>query len=287
MVIKEECPNSGPKNIVSLVESAACGIKEASYPGELPRNELQISNFKRRVQKNQLGSTGNDLYSVMLQAHLEDVGKRFIRDIKAFPDPAIILATEQQLLDLERFCCNESAFSVLTVDPTFSLSDFDVTPTTYHHLLLRSSRTGKPPVMLGPIMIHYRKNFGTYVFLAASLVSINKNLAKIQAFGTDGEVALSNAFAHGFKGAVHLLCFNHVRHNLKEELHSLGISSEVRSEILSDIFGKRIDAMHLTGLVDSKSEQEFETSLATLVQKWKLHDLDETSGPVTRFCDWL
>ena len=81
--------------------------------------------------------------------------------------------------------------------------------------------------MLGPIMIHYRKNFGTYVFLAASLVSINKNLAKIQAFGTDGEVALSNAFAHGFKGAVHLLCFNHVRRNLKEELHSLGISSEV------------------------------------------------------------
>ena len=42
--------------------------------------------------------------------------------------------------------------------------------------------------------------------------------------------------------------------------------------------------MHLTGLVDSKSEQEFETSLATPVQKWKFHDLDVTSGPVTRFC---
>ena len=134
------------------------------------------------MQKNQLGSTGNDLYSIMLQAHLEDVGKRYIRDIKAFPDPAIILATEQQLLDLERFCCNESAFSVLPVDPTFSLGDFDVTPTSYCHLLLRSSRTGKPPVMLGPIMIHYRKNFGTYVFFCSFFCEHEQKLGKNPSF---------------------------------------------------------------------------------------------------------
>ena len=130
-VIKEECPKSGPKNVVSLVENAVGGIREARYPGQMPRNELQVSNFKRRAQP---VSPGNDLYSVMLQTHLEDSGKRFIRDIKAFPDPAIVLAMEQQLIDLERFCCNPSAFSVLTVDPTFSLGDFDVTPTTYRHL---------------------------------------------------------------------------------------------------------------------------------------------------------
>ena len=287
LLIKEECPKSGPKSVVSLVESDAGGIREASYPGELPRNELQVSNFKRHVPKRQLELAGNDLYSVMLQAHLEDVGKQFIRDIKAFPDPAILLATEQQLLDLERFCCNTSSFSVLTVDPTFSLGDFDVTPTTYRHLLLRSSRTGKLTVMLGPIMIHYRKNFATYMFLAASLVSKNKHLANIQAFGTDGEVALSSALAHEFKSAIHLLCFNHVRRNLKEELRSLTVPLEVQSEILGDIFGKRIESMHLTGLVDSRSAQDFETSLANLVQKWKLHDLDDMAGPVTRFCDWF
>ena len=78
-----------------------------------------------------------------------------------------------------------------------------------------------------------------------------------------------------------------MRRNLKEELRSLAIPTEVQSEILSDIFGKRIDSMHLTGLVDSKSKEDFETSLANIVQKWKLHDLDETSDPVTRFCDWF
>jgi hypothetical protein len=72
---------------------------------------------------------------------------------------------------------------------------------------------------------------------------MNKNLAIILAFGTDGEVAVSNALAHEFKGAIHLLCFNHVRRNLKEELHSLAIPMEVKSVILSDIIviSKRID----------------------------------------------
>ena len=45
--------------------------------------------------------------------------------------------------------------------------------------------------------------------------------------------------------------------------------------------------MHLAGLVDAKSEEDFEMSLATLAQKWRLHDLEETSGPVSRFCDWF
>ena len=148
---------------------------EASYPGELPRIELQVSNFKRRALKHQLGSAGNNLYFRPTWRR-EEVGKRFIR---AFLDPAISLATEQQLLDLERFCCIGSNFNVLTVDPTFLLGDFDVTPTTYRHLLLRVSRTGTPLVMSGPIMT---------AKMLFSLVSMNKNLANIQAFGTDGEV---------------------------------------------------------------------------------------------------
>ena len=45
--------------------------------------------------------------------------------------------------------------------------------------------------------------------------------------------------------------------------------------------------MYLTGLVDLKSKEDFETSFANVVHKWKLHDLVEISGPVTRLCDWF
>ena len=214
--IKEKCSHLGPKAVVASVESSTGGILDACYPGELPRNELQVSNYKRRVatrvdQGPSLQSESNELYTIMLQAHLEDGDHKFIRDVKAYPDPAVFLATDQQMHDLERFCCNPAEFSILTVDPTFSLGDFDVTPTTYRHLLLHSKRTNKPPVMLGPTLIHYRKSFPTYLFLASSMISLNRNLEGLRAFGTDGEKALKDAFAHEFKCAVNLTCFIHVR----------------------------------------------------------------------------
>lgn len=62
---------AGPKELTASVSSSV----GASYPGELPRDEEQVSNFKKRNAGS--GSTyvvvylekGNDLYTVMLQAH--------------------------------------------------------------------------------------------------------------------------------------------------------------------------------------------------------------------------
>ena len=127
-----------------------CGITEATYPGQLPWNEQQISNFEHRIPQ----STGqklsgqlesDELYSIMLQAHMESDGEKYmyecIQDFKAHPEPAIVFY--------------QSPFCVLTVDPTFSLGDFDVTPTTYRHLLLVSKLTGKPPVAVGHSLQEY------------------------------------------------------------------------------------------------------------------------------------
>ena len=37
------------------------------------------------------------------------------------------------------------------------LGDFDVMPTSYRHLLLESVCTGKPPVIIGPTLLHYKR----------------------------------------------------------------------------------------------------------------------------------
>ncbi len=230
--IKSECSSAGPKEVVAFVSSAAGGIVGASYPGELPRNEQQVSNFKQRKPQVAGANMGvhlqahgeaNDLYSIMLQAHLEDTDKKFARGIKAYPEPAIVLASERQLNDVARFCCDPFEFSVLTVNPTFCLGDFDVTPTTYRHLLLECNRGGKPPVLIGPVLIHYKKTFQTYLFFASSMIGLKKELENIHAFGTDGEKALINAFSHEFRFAVHLTCFIHVRRNIKDELSKRAI----------------------------------------------------------------
>ena len=81
----------------------------------------------------------------------------------------------------------------LTVDPTFNLGDFECTPITYRHLLLTTRRYGTAPVFLGLILIHYRKNFQSFL---SSLVGLRRPLEGIRVFGTDGEKALVDAFTH-------------------------------------------------------------------------------------------
>lgn len=45
----------------------------------------------------------------------------FVRDVKAAPDPALVLANDQQLHGLVCFCTDLEEFSAVTVDPTFNL----------------------------------------------------------------------------------------------------------------------------------------------------------------------
>ena len=79
----------------------------------------------------------------------EDV---FVQSVEAAPEPMCVLATKQQLLDIERFCTGELS-SVLNIDPTFN-----VTPTTYHNLLVTTPH-GNNPILLGPVLIHKTKTF--------------------------------------------------------------------------------------------------------------------------------
>jgi len=88
---------------------------------------------------------------------------KFIRMVNAAPHP----------MKLVRFCTNPHNFSILGVDPTtFNLGEFDVTVTTYRHLLLEPYGTpcGKQPTMIGPMFIHVQKDFGAYHFFTSTLV---------------------------------------------------------------------------------------------------------------------
>ena len=84
-------------------------------------------------------------------------------NVSTLTEPACVLASDRQVQDVKQFCANTtSTFLVLSIDTTFNISDFYVTPTTgYRHLLLEDRRTGKPPLLLGPALIHTRKNSDT------------------------------------------------------------------------------------------------------------------------------
>ena len=160
--VKEECAQLGPKVVIQQVSEEVGGVCGAYVPGELPRNEKQVTNT-RKLSIGGQGPSGevDELFVVMQRAYSEDPQSKFIRAIRTSPDAAVVLA---EIKDIERFCTSSTDFGILAVDPTFSLGEFDVTPITYRHLLLVTKRNGKPPAFIGPVLIHYRKTFAIYLF---------------------------------------------------------------------------------------------------------------------------
>lgn len=240
-VMKKQCASgSGPKDTVGTVSAMVGGVVSARDACELPRNEQQVSDLKQRQKKKPLtcSASNDELSVVMHKAFLED--SRFIREVRTLHEPAIVVALDRQLDDLVRFCCKKDHFGILTIDPTFSLGAFDVTITTYRHLLLQSRRTSNHPAFIGPVMVHFRKTFATYLFFGSTLIGLRPSLSSLQCFGTDGELALYQAFQHSCPSATHLLCCNHMRRNLNDKLRELGVKGVLGDMILQDVFGKQV-----------------------------------------------
>lgn len=279
--IKEECIEHGPKATVEHLSTEVGGVTGASAPGELPRNEKQVTNLKKQVKlKGQVcGPSGevDELFVIMQRAYTEDPRSKFIRSIRAAPDPAIVIAEDCQITDLERFCTSSSEFGILTVDPTFSLGQFDVTPVTYRHLLLTTRRNNNIPVFLGPVLTHYRKTFATYLVFASSLVGLSYQLEGIRAFGTDGEKALSDAFSHEFGFSQRLTCFIHVRRNIKDKLTECNIPPYLSQKILDDVFGKKLGCVLVEGIVGATDDRDFQNKLEALLQSWHNLEMPSTS----------
>ena len=51
-------------------------------------------------------------------------------------------------------------------------------------------------------------------------------------------------------------------------MHRLGIPHQVAEAFLTDIVGKQLGSMYIEGLVDCRSEQEFDEKLQALEQTW-------------------
>ena len=196
----------------------------------------------------------------------------FVRSVQAAPEPACILGTSHQFDQLSINCTGEE-FTVATVDPTFNLGHFYVTPLVFQLKQFVKKHTEEHPIFLGPLLIHNRLNYASYSYFAHQIVSLKPQLRNIRAIGTDGEEALYTAMKNVFHEAVHLRCFRHVRENILAKLRELNLTQSAQDEIISDIFGKKISATEQQlGLVDS-TETEFEEKLSTLKDRWDLLEL--------------
>jgi len=154
------------------------------------------------------------------------------------PEPACILATEQQIEDVKRFCTsNTQTPSVFCVDTTFNIGHFYVTATTYKHLLLTDAKYDSHPTMLGPCMLHMRQKQDSFNFLASSLVSLEEEFSHRLANESDRDAVLRKGMKSFFPLATWLTCKNHVEDDVTQKLNDLHVGDLDKKEFLLDIFG--------------------------------------------------
>ena len=276
-----------PKFAICEASSSVGGLTTAPSAGALPRNRQQVSNIRRRTEDSSdpfFSKKKDPLFSIMTMCKESEGSKtedHFVRIVKGAPEPMTLLSFDWTLNDLERFCTGKS-HTVLSVNPTFNLGDFDVTVTSYRHLMLTNS-CGNHPVMIGLLFVHQCKKFSTYHFFASSLVGLRPSLLNLCAFGSDGEQALSSAFQTVFHKAQHLRGFLHFKGNLDDKLKKLGVVKSQRIEILRDVFGN--PALLEDGLVDAEDEDSFEASLCSLQTVWNDREREFNDPP--QFYDWF
>ena len=265
--LKECSKTSTVKRTIYAITKEKGGIVDAKAVGDLPRDRKQVYNIQNRDNP----QSSDALLSVMAMCK-ESFGKeseQFVRIVTSAPEPMCILCTDSQLFDVERFCTGSGNFCPLTIDPTFDLGDFSVTVTCYRHLLLQNHQNAaKSPVIVGPMLVHRRKCFSSYHFLASSLVSLRPGISQLRAYGTDGEEALYKAFSAQFQEATHVRCFLHFRDNCKAKLHEIGVTNDILHDILQDILGSFLKGKK--GLVDSVDTNEFLHVLQGFKEKWNL-----------------
>ena len=85
------------------------------------RNRLPIRrNMKSTLASSGLSLAADELFAVMQRAHTQAPAHKFVRDIKTAPEPAIVLAEDQQLQDLVHFGTSVN-FGIVTIDPMFRI----------------------------------------------------------------------------------------------------------------------------------------------------------------------
>lgn len=157
-------------------------------------------------------------------------GDDFIRWVNLSDGFSVTLATDDQLSDAARFCTNHNDFSIMGVDCTFNIGNFYVTLVTYHHMLLEDF-----PVAIRPILIHKKRNQGSYQELFMGMKYCNEKTKRVLVVGHDDEVVLINAIKSEFPSAVSVNCDLHFKANIHHHMNEKLVPTEQRQLIMDNI----------------------------------------------------
>ena len=249
-------------------------ITEAPSAAAVPRN-IRQAKYSRTKALQQLppylkeSIPRNEFHQLILD--MKRGTEQCIRSINQTPDSSMVVIGSDDQINLLRKCCVRDK-AVLNIDPTFNLGPFEVTSLTFKNTLLRKNHNtdgNSSPIILGPAMIHTKKDRKTYeqfFFILGQLCPELKQTGLI--IGTDGEQALFQAAKSQLKVINHLRCFRHVRQNIQ----SIAGDGQYWTAILG--------THNTRGLVDCADAPAMEQSITALQSQWA----DDINGQKVSDC---
>lgn len=216
-LLKKHAETNAPKRCLA---NARKEVTSTSASGHA-RNYDQ-ANYARRSGKHlfqTLTNKSDDLMQAVYAA--KKPGDNFIRSVQEHPEAIVVLATNNQINDIKRFCADPELgkAAIFSVDLTFNLGDFYVCVTSYKNPML-TNIIGNNPTQIGPCQIQHRKLHSSYQFLASVLKREEPKLINLKVFGSESERNIITAFKEEFPNSINLQCFRHFRANIESRLSS-------------------------------------------------------------------
>ncbi len=247
---------AGPRTIASELSG---DLLDHTVPGTIPRNVAQISYYRNKQRKD----NNRDKFEDILQYSLSNEGgKQCVRNLQ-FHSKGIrfVFAMPPQVEEIVSSCTSITApCGILSIDTTFNIGKYYITPTSYPLKCLINRRTGKPVNVPGPCLFHVEEeSVEVYLYFAHTLVEMNPAVDRVRFIGGDRGKG-QRGFMHPFRESVLLPCLRHVQSNIKEHF-----STEVCNIVFKDLFGSQKEMSK--GLVDYSRDQ-LDDILQTMLQKW-------------------
>ena len=131
--------------------------------------------------------------------------------------------------------------------------------------MLRGKSTNSPPLLIGPVYLHWNAKLETYKdFLhhVETYFLTTDNVRTGFVIVTDEEKALMRAVEDTLPSCKLILCHRHVRESFTRGLEKLKLNSKQKNTLTNEFFGD-------TGLLNAKNEADFNKRAINLIAKYK------------------
>ena len=170
--MKDNIKRKRSQGVYRDLRKKAGGVFGASSVSDIPSGKQQIYNAMSRLSSS---VAQDDVEHLLKYARDKEDLILYHSD---FPEDRWVLGTNSMCSALAKLTSSDVISHPFSVDQTFQMGQFEVTPVVFKNLFLKSKRMDKSLVFVGPSMIHHKKTYDAYRTLTATCASKCKRLSR-------------------------------------------------------------------------------------------------------------